>query len=246
MSVRPWASCCNISSCRSGWRPAEAALHALLHHRRLSPGGAIVARYGRPIPWAAWQFWALAGFAAFCWFMFVDPDLTWRVLVMNFAFGGISLLVAAEIRAVPSRGPVEEMLMVLALLSALNFFARTLVSMALHGPYVTYDGFYTSVFWTTALLSHAVLVAHDRALPLHRRGARPPENAAVGIADRSLVGPAQPARLRGEGCGAAPDVRAGKAAGRADRRRPRPVQGAERPAWTCRRRPGDHGIRRRG
>jgi len=130
--------------------------------------------------------------------MFVDPDLTWRVLVMNFAFGGISLLVAAEIRAVPSRGPVEEILMVLALLSALNFFARTLVSIALHGPYVTYDGFYTSVFRTTALLSHAV-VAHDRAQPLHRRGARPPEDAAVGIADRSLVGPAQPARLRGEG-----------------------------------------------
>ena len=52
---------------------------------------------------------------------------------------------------------MERIIIILALLSALNFFARTLVSVALHGPYTSYDGFYTSVFWTTALLSHAVL-----------------------------------------------------------------------------------------
>jgi len=123
----------------------------------LGLSAAIVARYGRPIPWTAFTVLGLGGIAAFSWFMFVQPDLTWRVLVMNFAFGGISLLVAAEVRTVPGRGPVEKILMVLALLSALNFFARTLVSIALHGPYTSYDGFYTSVFWTTALLSHAVL-----------------------------------------------------------------------------------------
>ena len=142
--------------------PAGLALTKLLSNTfftfaALCFGGAVVARYGRPIPWMAFAALGLGGLCAFSWFMFVDPDLTWRVLVMNFAFGGISLLVAAEIRAVPSRGPVEKILMVLALLSALNFFARTLVSIALHGPYTSYDGFYTSLFWTTALLSHAVL-----------------------------------------------------------------------------------------
>lgn len=119
--------------------------------------GAIVARYGRPIPWKAFAVLGFGGLAAFSWFMFVHSDLTWRVLVMNFAFGGISLLVAAEVRAVPNRGPVEKIMIVLALLSGVNFFVRTLGAMALHGPYASYDGFYTSLYWTTALLSHAVL-----------------------------------------------------------------------------------------
>jgi diguanylate cyclase (GGDEF)-like protein len=118
---------------------------------------AIVTRYGRPLPWRALGAFGFGGLAAFSWFMFVQPDLTWRVLAVNFGFGGISLIVAAEIRAVPNRGPVERLIIVLAALSGVNFIIRTLMIMALYGPYTSYDGFYTSVYWTTALLSHAVL-----------------------------------------------------------------------------------------
>ena len=45
----------------------------------------------------------------------------------------------------------------LALLFGLNFFVRTLVSVALHGPYGPMTGSTTRSYWTTALLSHAVL-----------------------------------------------------------------------------------------
>ncbi|TIR45074.1 MAG: GGDEF domain-containing protein, partial [Mesorhizobium sp.] len=96
------------------------------------------------------------GLAAFAWFMFVEPDLTWRVLSMNFGFGGLSLLVAAELRTVRNNGP-EKILVALALLSALNFTARTLIVVIAHGPFPSYDGFYGSSYWTTALLSHALL-----------------------------------------------------------------------------------------
>ncbi|MGT2464952.1 hypothetical protein ACVOMV_05440 [Mesorhizobium atlanticum] len=60
--------------------------------------------------------------AAFCWFLFVQPDLTWRILVVNFALGGVSLLAAAELRVVRGNGPTEKILLALALLSGLNFF----------------------------------------------------------------------------------------------------------------------------
>ncbi|MEW9805823.1 GGDEF domain-containing protein [Mesorhizobium sp. ZMM04-5] len=118
---------------------------------------AILARYNRPIPWPAFVVFAVGGFGAFAWFMFVQPDLTWRILSVNFAFGGISLVVAAEIRAVPNRGPIERLLIVLAALSGVNFIVRTVMVVALHGPYAGYEGFYSSLYWTTALLSHAVL-----------------------------------------------------------------------------------------
>lgn len=118
--------------------------------------GAIIARYGRRVPYFGIGLMAGGGLAAFAWFMFVEPDLTWRVLSMNFGFGGLSLLVAAELRTVRNNGP-EKILVALALLSALNFTARTLIVVIAHGPFPSYDGFYGSSYWTTALLSHALL-----------------------------------------------------------------------------------------
>jgi diguanylate cyclase (GGDEF)-like protein len=119
--------------------------------------GAVVARYGRRVPYVALGMLGLGGLGAFFWFLFVQPDLTWRIYAINFAFGGISLVVAAELRAVRRNGPTEAILFVLALLSALNFFVRTLIALRMSGPFVSYEGLYDSIYWTTALLSHALL-----------------------------------------------------------------------------------------
>ncbi|TPL47251.1 GGDEF domain-containing protein [Mesorhizobium sp. B2-4-6] len=118
---------------------------------------AIIARYGRRVPYVGIGIVTGGGLAAFIWFMFVEPDLTWRVLVMNFGFGALSLLVAAELRTVRNNGPTEKILFALSLLSGLNFIARTLIVVIAHGPFPSYDGFYGSSYWTTALLSHALL-----------------------------------------------------------------------------------------
>jgi len=119
--------------------------------------GAIIARYGRKVPYAAIGTLLVGGLAAFSWFMFVQPDLTWRIYAMNFAFGGISLIAAAELRPVRNNGPTEMILFVLALASGFNFFVRTMVIVAIYGPFTGYEGFYASSYWTTALLSHALL-----------------------------------------------------------------------------------------
>jgi len=118
---------------------------------------AIISRCGRQIPHAAIGLLSAGGLAAFCWFMFVDPNLTWRVYSINFAFGGVSLVVAAELNKVRKNGPVETILFALALLSGINFFVRTVIAMKLNGPLVSYEGFYQSLYWTTAQLSHALL-----------------------------------------------------------------------------------------
>ncbi|NUS20601.1 MAG: GGDEF domain-containing protein [Mesorhizobium sp.] len=118
---------------------------------------AIIARYGRRVPYVGITVMTGGGLAAFLWFMFVQPDLTWRVLVMNFGFGALSLLVAAELRTVRNNGPTEKILFALSLLSGLNFIVRTLVVVIAHGPFPSYDGFYGSSYWTTALLSHALM-----------------------------------------------------------------------------------------
>ncbi|WP_256752018.1 GGDEF domain-containing protein [Mesorhizobium sp. Mes31] len=119
--------------------------------------GAVVARYGRRVPYVGIGVLAGGGMAVFCWFLFVQPDLTWRILAVNFALGGISLLAAAELRTVRGNGPTEKILFVLALLAGLNFLVRTLAVIIAHGPFANYDDLYASSYWTTALLSHALL-----------------------------------------------------------------------------------------
>ena len=119
--------------------------------------GAIVARYGRRTSLVAVFVLSFGGLACFSWFLFVQPDLTMRILIMNFAFGSVTLVVAAELRVVRKNGPAETILFVLSLVTGLNFFVRTIVLVKIYGPFVTYDGFYQSVYWTTAQLSHALL-----------------------------------------------------------------------------------------
>jgi diguanylate cyclase (GGDEF)-like protein len=109
-----------------------------------------VPRFGIGVP-------AVLGLCAFSWFLFVQPSLTWRILSANFAFGGIGLVVAAELRTVPKRGLVDRFLFWLTLLIAANFILRTLLVVTAHGPFGDYAELHASTYWTTALLSHALL-----------------------------------------------------------------------------------------
>jgi diguanylate cyclase (GGDEF)-like protein len=118
---------------------------------------AIIVRHGMKVPYVALGLLAGGGLGAFSWFMFVEPDLTWRIFAMHFALGGICLLVAAALRALRHKTLADQVLLLLALVSGLNFFARPILVVWLHGPFESYAGFYESLFWTTAILSHAVL-----------------------------------------------------------------------------------------
>ena len=91
------------------------------------------------------------------WFLFVEPDLTWRIYAINFALGGMSLLVAAELRAVPRKRLIDWVILAASLLSGLNFFVRTLVVVHAYGAVEPYSADHGSIYWTTVILSHAVL-----------------------------------------------------------------------------------------
>ena len=80
--------------------------------------GAVLASRGRNVPYAAMIFLSAAGIAAFCWFMFVVPDLTGRIYALNFAFGAITLVAAIGLGRVPRKAPLDRILLALSLLSA--------------------------------------------------------------------------------------------------------------------------------
>jgi diguanylate cyclase (GGDEF)-like protein len=118
---------------------------------------AIVGRYNRQIAPLALAALGLGGFAAFLWFMFVNPSLVARILSINFAICGMALLVTAKLFPIRNRGPIEKALFVLTVLSAANLTIRPLLVLWLGGMQLSYEELYTSLYWTTAVLSHALL-----------------------------------------------------------------------------------------
>ncbi|KRA00180.1 diguanylate cyclase [Mesorhizobium sp. Root157] len=118
-------------------------------------GAAVVLRFGRSRSFPIIGVLAALGFTAQMWFMFVDADLTRRILSLNFAFGAICLLVAADLWPSRARSMAEYFLFGMAILTAMNFIVRPPVVMAIYGP-ISPENFYNSVYWRSAMLSHAL------------------------------------------------------------------------------------------
>ncbi len=118
---------------------------------------AVSARYTARPPYIAVGILSTIGLSLLLWFLFVDPDLSWRIYAMNFSLGGITLYVTAQMYRMPGRGPLETALVVLAFVIGLNFIARTFVVLSLQDGPVTYENLYQSAYWMSAVFTHALL-----------------------------------------------------------------------------------------
>lgn len=121
----------------------------------ISLSATVISRHGRQVPWIALALLGSGGLVAFAWFLLKEPNLTWRVYAMNFALGGISLVVAAELRRAAENRPTAKVLLALSILAGLNFLIRPLLTT---GTHESYQGFHDSLYWTTAVLSHGILL----------------------------------------------------------------------------------------
>lgn len=115
-------------------------------------------RYGRSVPMGPVLLAASVGFAAFCWFHFVRPDVTWRIYAMSFTLGTIALLFATELRRVPKRKPIDNVLLWVMLVSGLGFFPRPIVAVWLEGPFLTVADFAGSLYRTSLLFTGSLFL----------------------------------------------------------------------------------------
>lgn len=85
----------------------------------------ILARLGRPAPFGALAVLTLCGFAGLLWFIFVHPDMSGRIFSVNFMYGGMLLVAAAELRGVPGKARIDRALFAILLLAGLYCFVRS-------------------------------------------------------------------------------------------------------------------------
>ena len=117
-----------------------------------------LARFERTPPVLSTAIFATAGFGAFIWFLFVQPDITARIYAINFAFGAITLVMAAELRTAPGRKLVDNMLLGLLLFYGASFFIRPVVVIWIDGPYESYENFHQSLYWITLVFSASLFL----------------------------------------------------------------------------------------
>lgn len=130
-----------------GVLPTKFVANSLFALAVLGLATAMIARQGRPVPFLTLGGLVLAGMAALSWFMFVDPDLVKRIFAVNFTFGAVAFVVAAELRASARNRLSDRALMVVAVLAGINFLVRPIVTIWIDGPYDGYEEFYTSAYW---------------------------------------------------------------------------------------------------
>lgn len=117
-----------------------------------------LARFERRPPVFATALFAVAGFAAFTWFLFVEPNITWRIYAINFAFGAITLTMAAELRRAPKRNFVDNILLGLLVFYGVSFFVRPIAVIWIDGPYESYENIHQSLYWITLTFSASLFL----------------------------------------------------------------------------------------
>jgi diguanylate cyclase (GGDEF)-like protein len=119
-------------------------------------GAGIMLGFGRARRFVLLGVLAGAGFAAQMWFLLVDPDINRRILALNFAFGAACLVMAFDLRPQANGRATDHFMFGLALLAAANFIVRPALVLGFYGPISGPEAFYDSIYWRSAMLSHAL------------------------------------------------------------------------------------------
>lgn len=121
-----------------------SAIHGMMLRRR------------HPTPLAALTTLAVLGFAAQFWFAVIQPDMTGRIYAVNFCYGGMMLLAAAEMRSFTEKTPVERLLFGVVLTIGIYSFARTVGISLMQGHIAERSEYVGSLTWVVLNFSAAL------------------------------------------------------------------------------------------
>ncbi len=109
----------------------------------------MLGRYNRRLPVRDIMVVWLAGVATYVWYLYGDPNTEYRIYAINFTFGTLTLLIAAELRAVRTRKAVDNIMLFLTVFWGLSFFVRPVVSLWLEDVPVNDVNYHQSIYWYT-------------------------------------------------------------------------------------------------
>lgn len=117
----------------------------------------VLGRYGIKAPHRVLLTVSAMGTAGLCWFLLVDPSITYRVYSISFALGAISLIMWVRLRRIDRPRLMDRALTVLTLLTGLNFILRPVAIFALIGEVTSYNSPQQAFYWSTVQFTQAII-----------------------------------------------------------------------------------------
>lgn len=118
-----------------------------------------LSRFGCKTPFLPMALFAAVGFVAFAWYLFIQPDITARIYAINFTFGAITLLMAAELKRFRrTRSVIDNLLYGLVAFWGVTFFIRPIAVIWIDGPYRDYENFHQSLYWITMTVAASLFL----------------------------------------------------------------------------------------
>jgi diguanylate cyclase (GGDEF)-like protein len=118
---------------------------------------ALLGRYNLPSAYLPIVIMASIGMGLFVWFLYIDLDLAYRIYVVSFTLGAISLWVAARLLTIDAPRFVDRLLVVVSTLAAVNFILRPLLIVWYVEDYSSYESVHQSIYWTTTQVSQSLI-----------------------------------------------------------------------------------------
>ena len=98
---------------------------------------AILKRVGLPAPFGRLVCVACLGYPFLLWFMFVERDITGRILVANFMAGAMVFAILLPLARLRERKPADSLLVAILLVCGLYIFVRTLAMLWVDGHIIS-------------------------------------------------------------------------------------------------------------
>lgn len=118
----------------------------------------LVSRYQRRLRLSSVLAVAGCGLSLFIWFLYVTPHIASRIYAINFSFGLLTLMVAAQLRSVTPRRAIDSALLLLTLFWGLSYFIRPVVVMSIEGVSIEDGTYHLSLYWYTLTLFSAMFM----------------------------------------------------------------------------------------
>lgn len=113
-------------------------------------------RSGGSAPFAILLVLFACGSAAQIWFALVQPDMSGRIIALNFSYGAMLLVAAAEMGKLPRRSKIDGLLRAVVLTTGLYVFARTTALHLIDGHIADRAHYVHSFTWVVLNFSAAL------------------------------------------------------------------------------------------
>lgn len=142
----------------AGFAAGKIAANLLVLAGGVGVASGMIRRYDKILHVVPMALTGIVGFAVFFWYYYTSSDMSHRIYAISFTFGALTLQVAAQLRAVENRKPIDTIMMGFTYFWGISLLVRPVLVLWIDQTPLTEETFHQSLYWVTLILSCALFM----------------------------------------------------------------------------------------